>query len=233
MKLKDLSLYPASYINKPIALGIGSLENHGVLPIGSDLLIANCILDHLHDVVIAPPITYTTSYEHTHRGYTINTNYKVFLDYAAAVLRGLSSLTTRGILVVVFHGGAIHAIRNAARRVRVEVGARILVYDFWSMISSFIQEMGVKPGPIHGGVIEASILHYCGYNVGGNLVDFNKAMTLVTSEAKVKNIAEDVPWIALDNEYIYDTEKPPVSPELGQKLVKHVVGVLNKALQRL
>jgi len=204
-----------------VILPIGSLENHGVLPLGTDVLIATCVsekaarLAACRGVVTAPPIPYSVAVEHAAPRITCSP--ETFIRYLEEV--GASLLEwSRGAVFAVFHGGAFSAAYLAARVLRAK-GHNIAVYSVWEAVSRILRDLyDVDAGLIHADPIEASMLLACGHSVG---------VQRASKEAVLESLPtlrqpRVTPWVHSDVPRLYPGSLVQASEELGEELVSAV-----------
>jgi creatinine amidohydrolase/Fe(II)-dependent formamide hydrolase-like protein len=206
---------------RPLVVPVASLEQHGRLPLSSDLVIAECVASNLAGVCVAPAIPYSTALEHE---VSIGTSPSTFIDYLSDVLVGLARLAPC-IVVAVFHGGAVPAAILAVRQARRRTRTPIAVYDFWSHIASLLKLEGYA---IHGGPIEASLLAACGVNVPGREARPDE----VVDTAKQVYCRLPGGWIASDCPTAYEAPEL-VSRRLGERLVAEARGKLLELVRQL
>ncbi len=210
-------------------LPVASVENHGVLPLATDVMIAECVVKRAKGLVadisgvsFLPIIPYSVSVEH--KPPRLGVRPSVFIEYLTDLLGEILAYA-RAAIVAVFHGGAFHAAYTAARYARRAFGGLVAVYNFWQAIEEALQRLyGVQPGVIHADPVEASILAACGY--GGFWVREEDTTTILSTLHTQAGKASLQPWIAEDLPGFYPEQSVPVSRELGEKL-------LEKAVERL
>ena len=185
----------------PLAvLPVASIENHGVLPLGSDILIAECVVARLEarlgsQVYSAPAVPYSTAVEHEGAGYTVSVRPPVFVEYLYDVIRGLYGVA-RNIIVAVFHGGAYSASFLAARMAKRSLGAHgIAVYNFWDSVLRAVAGHGVRPYPVHADPLEASVLLACGHSQGVEERGPEEVIEYVKARARELRAKTLPPWL--------------------------------------
>ncbi len=213
---------------KPVLLPVAAVEHHGPLPVGSDILVADCICERLKgSYIIAPPVAYTVSLEHAAMGSTVSCEPSTFLLYLREILDSLACMA-RGVAVVCFHGGAVGLAYAAARWVRArKPKTRIVVVDFWRLVEDEAKRLGLGVYSEHAGYLEASLLAACGYYKC-------RTRSLEGMEAKPRPRWLLDPWTAADKAKLYDTLREiPCSSEDGAKLVEAVVARLGELCDML
>ncbi|BES82461.1 creatininase family protein [Pyrodictium abyssi] len=188
---------------------IASIENHGVLPLGADLLIADCTMRRLElpeEAVIAPAIPYSTAAEHT--GFRVSISPQTFVQYLVEVGSSILS-NVNALLFVVFHGGAYHATYLAARILRSK-GYEVYLFNFWDTVT---RALGLEGMLIHADCIEASILLACGYTQG--IREAERIDSSCTRRAPPYQ-----PWVSRDIPGMYPVDPVLASRPLGEKLLQ-------------
>ncbi len=215
-----------------VVLPVASVENHGILPAGSDLLIAECVCSRLDEdgVAVAPPVPYSVALEHEALGYTVSVPPTVFIEYLVSVL-GSMLRHARQVVLAVFHGGAVAASYMAARQVRRRTGKKVLLYSFWDTIAARLEEHGVPRYPIHADAIEASILAACGHS-GPWLRESSREEALEEARRRARELQElPTPWLGEDAPLqLYPMEPVPASRELGEELLSAALEELKRLL---
>ncbi|MET1101830.1 MAG: creatininase family protein [Pyrodictiaceae archaeon] len=213
-----------------VVLPIASIEYHGVLPVGSDLLISRCVMtefarfirDDEDNVLIAPIIPYSVAVEHEEAGPTITVMPDTFARYLYEVLVSLHSFA-RGVVVTVFHGGVYPVAYATARWAMRSTGKRIITDSFWEHASKIVEDEVPGYNILHADFVEASILAACGYEEGLN-GETKKAETM-PKRPKFS------PWMGRDIEY--PEEPVPYSLELGKKIIESYISHLHKLVRIL
>ncbi|KSW11434.1 hypothetical protein CF15_00830 [Pyrodictium occultum] len=200
---------------------IASIENHGVLPLGSDLLIARCVAERLRlprGAAVAPPIPYSTAMEH--EGFRVSLSPETFIRYlveaGSSILQG-----ARSLVFAVFHGGAFHAAYLAARVLRGR-GHDAYLFNFWDTVSRALGREAL----IHADCVEASILLACGHSKGVKPVE-------ELGEECLRSSPGFQPWVARDVPGIYPAEPVPASRRLGERLLGEAVTRLEELVESI
>jgi creatinine amidohydrolase/Fe(II)-dependent formamide hydrolase-like protein len=201
-------------------LPIGSIENHGVLPLGTDTLIAECVTSKALvkascGVEALPVIPYSVSLEHAKPRATSSP--QTFITYLVEVVESLLEYIN-AIVIAVFHGGAYPAAYLAARVLRSK-GSRVASFNAWKIVESHIgSEYGIDGGIIHADAVEASLLLACGHRIGVKEASIEEVIDSL--KAKPIRRIELEPWIHSDFGYIYPKNLVPASKEFGEELLE-------------
>jgi creatinine amidohydrolase len=144
-----------------VLLPLGTLEAHGAIANGTDIIaplaIARAIADRVN-AMIAPVIPYGfTGVLDSYAGsFTIPED--VYREYVRAVLVGLARNQFRNLIMLNGHGGGQTAILFAlAQEVGRETNTRILVVNWWSYCSDVTQAVFGEDGG-HAGNTETAFM---------------------------------------------------------------------------
>jgi|GEM_PF-6699154 len=213
---------------KKVVLPIASIENHGCLPIGTDLILARCVINKLVDIKniknsvwIAPIIPYSTSIEHLSENYTISSSTITFIEYLKEIITTLAEFSSQVILLV-FHGGAYYPAYMAAREERSQ-GRDVRVINFWRIIEEALRNKYSWNNPVivHASSIEASILASCNY--------IEECMREVDKvEEEISELLE--PWIGMDIEYVYKRKIVSYSKKIGKELLEYALNKITEII---
>ena len=226
MAVEDLVFQSAGSLFDVIVLPVASIENHGVLPVGSDYIIAKCTVNRLFErspaieprVAVAPTIPYSNALEHADRGYTVAVPPAAFVEYLSWVIYGLSSMA-RSLVVAVFHGGASCSVFDSIRYARWRHGFdSVFLFSFWEQVNRVVGELGVD-GVFHADPVEASILLACGASRG---VKSAGEEEVLASQRSLK-ASLPYPWMGRDAGFLYPSLEVKASPGLGRKILDMVV----------
>ncbi|ABM80422.1 creatininase family protein [Hyperthermus butylicus] len=219
-----------AYCRASVALlPVASVENHGVLPLASDVLIADCVVQRVKTsvegadgIAILPVIPYSVCVEHEPPRLGVRPS--VFIEYLVDLLNEILAYTG-SVVIAVFHGGAFHAAYIAARYARRTTGRPVLVYSFWQVVEDTLQKRyGLKPGILHADPVEASILLACGYK--GSWLKEENIDTVLSILHSSNHRTPIQPWIAEDVPGLYPDQPVPASQELGETLLEEAVAEL-------
>ncbi len=220
MKGYLLALRGRDSVGNVVILPLGSLENHGVLPLGTDTLIASCVSERAAldascpDVLVAPVIPYTVSIEHGIPRVTAEPD--TFTRYLVEVSRSLLEWS-KGLVLAVFHGGVYPVAYMAARKLRAE-GFNIAVFNSWDTVTSYLEKRyGTRVGLVHADPVEASLLLACGYSVGAR--EAGKEDVIDALKTSKQREHRHVPWVHRDVPSLYPDKEVVGSKELGRELL--------------
>ena len=144
-----------------VLLPLGTIEPHGVIPNGTDIIapvnIARVIACEVN-AFVAPVVPYgfTGILDAYPGSFTIPES--VYREYVRAVLRGLAWSKFRNIILLNGHGGGQTAVLAAlAQEVGRETRTRILVANWWSHCSDVVREIYGEDGG-HAGNSETAYI---------------------------------------------------------------------------
>ncbi|NPA85141.1 MAG: creatininase family protein [Crenarchaeota archaeon] len=132
MKLADL---PASEVRKrarALLVPVGSLEDHGPLPLGLDTMIAERVACSVRNVVVSPSINYSFSPEHP---FSVTISLSVLTEYLLDLTGQLYKLFRVPVIYVVAHKGAVPVINSVVMESH-KYGIKVAAMDLWAVIES-------------------------------------------------------------------------------------------------
>jgi creatinine amidohydrolase len=144
-----------------VLLPLGTLEAHGVIPNGTDIIapvaIARAIAPTVN-AMIAPAVPYGfTGILDAYPG-SFTVPEPVYREYVRAVVTGLAGNHFKNIILLNGHGGGQTAILAAlAQAVGRQTHTRILVINWWSYCSDIVQEVYGEDGG-HAGNTETAVV---------------------------------------------------------------------------
>ncbi len=144
-----------------VLLPLGTLEAHGVIPNGTDIIapvaIARAIAATVN-AMIAPVVPYgfTGILDPYPGSFTVPE--AVYREYVRAVMVGLAANQFKNIILLNGHGGGQTAILSAlAQEVGRATHTRILVINWWSYCSDVVREVYGEDGG-HAGNTETAVV---------------------------------------------------------------------------
>src|SRR4030042_2884547 len=146
-----------------IILPLGTVEGHGVCPIGTDnivpLKMAELIWDKCN-ALIAPAVNHgVTGASISQFPGSITVRSEVFEEYIYDVLKHLVRTGFKNILIINGHGGNTEATKRAYTRLHLETGAHFMIVDWWKIAWNLAEEVyGMKPIQSGHGDLEESAL---------------------------------------------------------------------------
>jgi creatinine amidohydrolase len=117
-----------------VLLPVGTVEAHGVIPLGTDILIPEALCDRLCeqlDALVAPAVPYgITRGLYGHPG-TVFITPQIFKSYVADVVASLAKTGFDKIVVVNGHGGQISELQDALFDASRTSGVKALLINWW------------------------------------------------------------------------------------------------------
>ena len=128
---------------------IGTLEAHGVGPIGTDNIIPIDLVDQIADdlgALVCPPIHYGQVKGLAGYPGSIAIDETVLQRYCESVLAGIADWGFANLIVMNGHGGNTQTLKNAAWTVHQKTGIKILVVDWWFLATPVCEEVYGQAG---------------------------------------------------------------------------------------
>jgi len=144
-----------------VLLPLGTMEAHGVIPNGTDIIAPVAMAKEIAprvNAMIAPVVPYGfTGVLDVYPGsFTIPEN--IYRDYVRAVLLGLAKNKFKNIILLNGHGGGQTAILTSlVQEVGRETGSRILAINWWSYCADICQQVFGEDGG-HAGNTETAYM---------------------------------------------------------------------------
>ena len=147
-----------------VILPIGTVEVHGVCPIGTDnvvpLKMAELIWDKCN-ALVAPAINHgVTSADISQFPGSITIRPEIFEEYVYDVLKDLVRTGFLRILILNGHGDNTEPIKRAMTRLHRETAAHFMVVDWWLVASNAVEEVYGTKAPMgdHAALEEAALV---------------------------------------------------------------------------
>ncbi len=117
---------------RAVLVPVGSLEDHGPLPLGLDTKIAERVACAVKDCLVSPSINYSFSPEHPH---SVSIPLSVLSEYLVQLTKQLYKLTSMPVVYVVAHKGAVPVVQAAVMESFKE-SIKSAALDLWGVIES-------------------------------------------------------------------------------------------------
>jgi len=142
-----------------VIMGIGTVEAHGAIPLGTDIMIPEWIIGELSgrfDFIVAPTVNYgvTRSLIAYPGSHTVTS--ETFTAYITEVFSDFGRMGFRRLIVVNGHGGHLNEIKNAARAAWREEGLYALALHWWEMVGDIGEEVYGIPWSGHAAAEETA-----------------------------------------------------------------------------
>jgi creatinine amidohydrolase len=144
-----------------VLLPVGTLEAHGVIANGADILVPDSLAVRLApdlEALIAPTLNYGVNTSLDEYPGTFGISEDLLRETATQVLRGLAETGFRNIVVLNGHGPNFAPLNAAARTVFRETDARVLVVNWWSVTPDITEEVFGTQGGHAGNNETAAVL---------------------------------------------------------------------------
>ncbi|UXD21794.1 creatininase [Ignicoccus pacificus DSM 13166] len=198
---------------KAILVPVGSLEDHGPLPMGLDTKIAERVACSIPGVYVAPSINYSFSPEHAK---SITMPLEILVRHMSSLAEQLYQLSGKPVLFVVAHKGAVPPLQAVVMEI-FRKGVKAAVIDLWKAV----EEAGYKDFQDLCRA-EASVALALGYSV---VVRKTKA---VKSPPALEGAT--IPWISTE----YGCSPKSVSEarkEEGEKIIETMINAVRKVVE--
>lgn len=143
-----------------VLLPVGTIEAHGVTPLGTDNLIPEHLCRKLSGplgALVAPTIAYGITRSLTAFPGSFGVPPQVFSDYVLEVLLGLHHGGFRRVAVMNGHGGNMSALKEAAYESYRRTGIQIVVVNWWLLCRPVCRDVFGQSGG-HAGCDETAMV---------------------------------------------------------------------------
>jgi len=147
-----------------VILPIGTVEAHGVCPIGTDNFIplntAELIWDKCN-ALVAPAVNHgVTGASISQFPGSMTIRPEIFEEYIYDILKDLVRTGFRNILIINGHGGNTDPVKKAMTRLHMETAAHFMIVDWWTVAFNVVNEVyGTKAQQSgHGDMEEAAMV---------------------------------------------------------------------------
>jgi creatinine amidohydrolase len=147
-----------------VILAIGTVESHGVCPVGTDNFIPQNLAEYMWEkcnALIAPPVNHgTTGASIARFPGSIMIRPEIMEEYLYDVLKDLIRSGFKNILIINGHGGNTDPLKKAMTRLHLETSAHLITVDWWKIaFDAVAQVYGGKPQQSgHGDLEEAALV---------------------------------------------------------------------------
>jgi len=139
---------------------VGTVEAHGVAPLGTDNFIPIDLVAHLADdlsALICPPIHYGQVRGLAGYPGSIAVDETVLLAYCQSVFCGIADWRFRHLIVINGHGGNTQTLKQAAWAVHAKSKIKVMVLDWWTLANTVCEEVYGQAGG-HAGCDETGYI---------------------------------------------------------------------------
>jgi creatinine amidohydrolase len=139
-----------------VIIPVGTIEAHGVSPLGTDVMIpleiANRIAKDLN-AVIAPAVNYGITSSLLEYPGSVTLSPETFKIYMTELLISIAECKFEKIVVINGHGGQIEQLEGAAKEAWMKKRVKITVVHWWRCCRDLVEEIYGRPGG-HAGTDE-------------------------------------------------------------------------------
>jgi creatinine amidohydrolase len=146
-----------------VILPIGTIEAHGVIPLGTDCIIPQTIAERIAPdikAIIAPTINYGIT--HSLLGYpgSLTVTPAAFKSYALDIMNSMASKGIDRLVVLNGHGGQMDELREAAFEAFEKTGLKVAVIHWWILCADLVPRFYDTEGG-HAAVDETAAIIAC------------------------------------------------------------------------
>lgn len=152
-------------------LPVGTIEAHGCGPLGTDNIIPEFLANNLAEefnAIVSPTISYGITHSLLPYPGSITIDDSIFQEYVLEVLRGLSSIGFKKLIIFNGHGGNNNVLKEIVYKIYKERNVYCAVIHWWILCSDLTKEYFGESGS-HAGVDENAMI----YSISPELVDKN------------------------------------------------------------
>lgn len=135
---------------------IGTIEAHGVGPLGTDNIIPIDLVAQIAEdlgALVCPPIHYGQVRGLAGYPGSVAVDDDLFAKYCASVFSSIASWGLDSLVVINGHGGNTQALKKAAWEAHHGTGMKILIVDWWVLATPVCEQVFGHPGG-HAGTDE-------------------------------------------------------------------------------
>jgi creatinine amidohydrolase len=135
---------------------VGTIEAHGVSPLGTDVMIPSEIAGRIAEdlnAIIAPAVNYGITSSLLEYPGSVTLTPETFKKYMTELLISMADCKFEKIVVINGHGGQIEQLGRAAKEAWMEKRVKITVVHWWMCCSDLVEEIYGRPGG-HAGTDE-------------------------------------------------------------------------------
>lgn len=143
-----------------VIVPIGTVEAHGITPLGTDVIIPEAMAERVApqvDAIIAPTVPYGITRGLAGHPGTISIQPDVFQAYVGDLLRSLADIGFTRIVVLNGHGGQTDQLKDVIFDAHRETGAKTLLIDWWYETDDIRNEVLEREGG-HAGADETACI---------------------------------------------------------------------------
>lgn len=153
---------------KTVVLPIGTIEAHGIIPLGTDNIIPESIALEIAediDAVIAPTLNYGITHSLLPYPGSITLKRDTFINVAQEISYGLADNGFDTIIFMNGHGGHIEELKEVAHNLWLEKKTTSIIVHWWFLTEKLAKKIWGEAGG-HAGLDETAMV----YAIDRNLV---------------------------------------------------------------
>ena len=146
-----------------VLIPIGTIEAHGVIPLGTDNIIPETMAERLAPKtksLIAPTINYGITKSLLSYPGSLTVGSAAFQNYVTEIMLSMVKAGMKKLVVLNGHGGQFDELKNAAFEVYSKTDARVAVIHWWVLCGGLVDKhFGTSGG--HAAVDETAAIIAC------------------------------------------------------------------------
>jgi len=146
-----------------VLLPIGTVEAHGVIPLGTDNIIPETMAERLAPKtksLIAPTVNYGITKSLLSYPGSLTVSSAAFQNYVTEIMLSMVKTGMKKLVVLNGHGGQFDELKNAAFEVYNQTDVRVAVIHWWVLCSDLVDKhFGTSGG--HAAVDETAAIIAC------------------------------------------------------------------------
>jgi len=212
-----------------VLLPVGTIEAHGLIPLGTDAIIPEKLSVDIADqlnALIAPTIVYgITSSLLPYTG-SITLSESSFENMIFDIAKSLKKDGFKNLLIINGHGGNISTLKKTSKKIYKELGLFVFIVHWWLLCSKITEEHFGQTGG-HAGLDETAMIQ----SIDENLVRWELLDKPVKGQA-YKNGFDVIPFPAPIIYYKEGEGKPENNKDKSDKYYKKVKEEVLKTFQK-
>lgn len=146
-----------------VIIPVGTIEAHGVIPLGTDNIIPETIaLRIAPDIkaLVAPTISYGITKSLLDYPGSLTVSPQIFAGYVTEILNSFARTGMKKLFVMNGHGGQFDELKDAAHKVHQDTGVKIAVLHWWVLCDGLTEKHYNTSGG-HAAVDETAAIIAC------------------------------------------------------------------------
>ena len=146
-----------------VILPVGTIEAHGVIPLGTDNIIPETIAERIAPsikAIVAPTVNYGITHSLLKYTGSLTVSSSTFKSYISEILMSMISGGMKKIVVLNGHGGQFDELKQAAYEIHEKTEAKIAVVHWWELCQDLAEKHFNTSGG-HAAVDETAAIIAC------------------------------------------------------------------------